>query len=742
MSIELTKNALSRVANNDTSFKPVLQLLEVRKVVTEKGERTRSEHGNIQFFVTMSEKFFSYTMNTKNDIDQTRTLVPLQKYAIVRLNEFVCNELDNKKAIILIRLDVLSDGVKTIGNPTALGQGNENVGSMANGATGPVRKNGGPYQQAPSNAKPPQNEKAQNNTFQYTSNSSNNNKVNYQPVSSLNPYQTSWRIKVRVTAKDLVRPYKNDRGEGKVASLDLLDEMGGEIRATLFNDAVDKWYSIMNKNGVYYISRGKVTVAKKQFTHIANDYSIVLDANSDIQICADDKTIEGQKYRFTKIASIKDLNKTDFCDVIGVCERVSDVSVVHSNKSGKDTPKRTFVICDETGKIEVTLWGNAAEEYTENKLGHLTIVALKACRVNDFARSVKKLPSVAETTRLKQWLNTNKGDLSTIEMLTSLDGTQGGANSGNDRVNWNEVKQAQIGLSSDPKSKGEYFTLKGTITAISHSQEKPPWYKAAPGNDTKAKVTDDGRGTWYCAQNQKTYDRYEPRYLLRFCLTDWSGQTWTNAFNDQAEIVLNNVKAQEAEAMLNRGDGDAYEAVFRNACFKNKVFKIRARTDTYQDERRVKYDVVSVTPLDILLRKSSDGKKNEREKEEISCLDRLLVFSFFTYLKAIFFIEKKLNVSFNSSILFQSFNFPSVIQKNLFGTNFHKIARNVFWVLLPFKKNRFVSPMSKFHFNQKKNGFKSNPNCKLKQRTHSYYFIIQQSCHKTKSLFLKDQTDL
>ena len=47
---------------------------------------------------------------------------------------------------------------------------------------------------------------------------------NIFPINSLNPYQSRWTIRARVTAKPPMRTYSNSRGEGKVMSVDLLDE--------------------------------------------------------------------------------------------------------------------------------------------------------------------------------------------------------------------------------------------------------------------------------------------------------------------------------------------------------------------------------------------------------------------------------------------------------------------------------------------------------------------------------------
>lgn len=44
------------------------------------------------------------------------------------------------------------------------------------------------------------------------------------PLVSLNPYQGSWTIRVRVTSKGSMRTYKNARGEGCVFNVELTDE--------------------------------------------------------------------------------------------------------------------------------------------------------------------------------------------------------------------------------------------------------------------------------------------------------------------------------------------------------------------------------------------------------------------------------------------------------------------------------------------------------------------------------------
>ncbi|KAF3527378.1 hypothetical protein DY000_02041492 [Brassica cretica] len=66
------------------------------------------------------------------------------------------------------------------------------------------------------------------------------------PLLSLNPYQGSWIIKVRVTNKGVLRTYKIARGEGCVFNVELTDE-GTEIQEPMFNAAARKSYDTFHK---------------------------------------------------------------------------------------------------------------------------------------------------------------------------------------------------------------------------------------------------------------------------------------------------------------------------------------------------------------------------------------------------------------------------------------------------------------------------------------------------------------
>ncbi|CAM9765032.1 unnamed protein product, partial [Phaeothamnion confervicola] len=113
----------------------------------------------------------------------------------------------------------------------------------------------------------------------------------FTPISQVNPYQNRWTIKARVTSKGDIRAWSNQRGEGQLFSIEMLDEAGGEIRATFFRDAVDKYYNMIEQGRVYTFSGGQVKVANKQYSSVNNEYEIAFSSNAEIQPVADDPSI-------------------------------------------------------------------------------------------------------------------------------------------------------------------------------------------------------------------------------------------------------------------------------------------------------------------------------------------------------------------------------------------------------------------------------------------------------------------
>jgi len=616
----LTRGAVQQMMNNNTGIQPHLQILDVKKIVTGgQGERCR---------LVLSDGDYYIQGMLASQCTQLMSSGALCKYAVIQILEFVCNNVSGKKICVVINCNVVGQQNQAIGSPKNIasnGPSNSFSGNQGNANRPPAPQNQQAFHQRNLNQNNQgfggNNNYGQNQQNRYNQGSGNQqrfggggggyrpqgNDQNIQPVSSLNPYQSSWRIKVRVTKKDTMRHYHNQKGDGKLFGLDLLDKEGTEIRAVCFNETADKFYGVFEKDKVYLISRGSVRLARKGFSHITNDYSITLNNDSEV-VQVEDHEILSQKYNFVAIANIEQVEPKQFVDVIGVVTEVGPMSTIMSNKSQKEIKRRNLKIVDQTAKIEVTLWSEDAENFDEHKLAANTVVAFKGAKVSDFGgRSLSAAglidvnPDRQEANSLMQWIQQCGGNVADQD-IRSLSMGRDGVSGNAPRRTLAEVKEMKLGEdleSQHDKKKADYFTVVATITTISHSQDKKPWYEANPdlNCDAKnAKVQSMGDGTWRCDKNGKVYNSYIPRYILRFCATDFSGNIWMTSFNEVAEKILR-VPATEAEKMLST-DPEQYDRIFKEATFKKYVFKCKAFSDYYEDSARVRYDCIGVQLAD------------------------------------------------------------------------------------------------------------------------------------------------
>ena len=91
-------------------------------------------------------------------------------------------------------------------------------------------------------------------------------------------------LKEKVTNKGEIRTWSNSRGDGKLFSMDLMDD-SGEIRATAFNAECDKFYNMIETNKVYYISGANLKSANKQYASIKNDYEMSFNSRTQVTPC-------------------------------------------------------------------------------------------------------------------------------------------------------------------------------------------------------------------------------------------------------------------------------------------------------------------------------------------------------------------------------------------------------------------------------------------------------------------------
>ena len=117
-----------------------------------------------------------------------------------------------------------------------------------------------------------------------------------------------------------MKQWNNSRGSGCLFSIDLLDQHGGEIRATFFKDAAEKFFSVIEEDKCYFFSGGRLKVANKQYTSIKNNYECTFDANSNISPAAEDPNAKiNLQFDFVEIGKLEEVAADSTVDIIGVC---------------------------------------------------------------------------------------------------------------------------------------------------------------------------------------------------------------------------------------------------------------------------------------------------------------------------------------------------------------------------------------------------------------------------------------
>ncbi|CAN1312160.1 Replication protein A 70 kDa DNA-binding subunit B [Linum perenne] len=428
------------------------------------------------------------------------------------------------------------------------------------------------------------------------------------PLVSLNPYQGNWTIKVRVTSKGNMRTYKNMRGEGCVFNVELTDEDGTQIQATMFNEAAKKFFERFQLGKVYYISKGSLRVANKQYKTVENDYEMTLNENSEVEEVANESAmIPATKFNFVPIDNLGPyVNSKDLVDVIGVVQSVSPTLSIRRKSDNEQIPKRDVTIVDESKKtVVVSLWNELATGAGQELLDiaeQSPVVAIKALRVGDFqgvslstvGKSMLQVnPDTPESKKLRSWYESDGKDSSVSPVGSGLSPSMknGGRSMYADRVPLSRIVNDQsLGDDKQPA----FFNIRGYVSFIKPDQTM--WYRAC--KTCNKKVTDGMGGGYWCEGCQKNDSECSLRYILALKVTDASGEGWVSAFNDEAEKILGS-SADELNQLRSQDDTSSYNSKLKAATWNPHLFRVSVTQNEYNHEKRQRITVKAVSSIDF-----------------------------------------------------------------------------------------------------------------------------------------------
>lgn len=121
--------------------------------------------------------------------------------------------------------------------------------------------------------------------------------------------------------------------------------------------------------------------ANKRFNSTGHPYELSLNQHCEIEHCNDRKIeVAPLKFNVVPLADIK-MHANECIDVLGVIDKVDDVTTVNS-KDGRTLHRRNISIIDDSASVvQLTLWEDDAHNFSYS-VGE--VVGLKGASVREF----------------------------------------------------------------------------------------------------------------------------------------------------------------------------------------------------------------------------------------------------------------------------------------------------------------------------------------------------------------------
>jgi len=438
----------------------------------------------------------------------------------------------------------------------------------------------------------------------------------FLPIAELSAYQTKWVIKARVTNKAPLRNFSKGNGEGKVFHVELLDAAGGEIRASFFNQAADKFFDILDKGKCFTFSRGSIRVANKQYNPCNHRYELTFDKDAQVEAASDDSSIKDVNFSFVTLRTVQTRNLPCTVDLCGVVTSFKPQLSVNS-KSGEELVKREITIADDTAtSMTVTLWADRAKQEDKVFEGN-PVISLKSVSVKEWkeTRAGSLLQhggmvfnqDAPEAKRVQQWWSQggSSQELKNLSLLVG-GGEAGGQGRNATQTSLTGVRLAAERLGNEP----ELFNVVARLALVQtrkQGEPQPLHYMACQekregreGRTFPCQKRVDASG--FCVACNRV-GKVAARVNVRCRFADYEDQAWLTSFHEAAVKILgmsaDEIRALElAAAEKGEAGREELEAQIRKRYFDKPMnITVRAKMDTYNGEARANVTVIDARPV-------------------------------------------------------------------------------------------------------------------------------------------------
>ncbi|CAF1163449.1 unnamed protein product [Adineta ricciae] len=606
---QLATGALLRYLHGNTEEKAILQVVGI-KTIDSKTDDPPTGTKRYRLMLSDGKSTFSSCMlgTQMNHLIDNHSL---KENSIIRIQRVMVNTIDKRTGRVMLmiyELEVVESDSKRIGDPVALplsdiinSGSSSNLSATASNRSAPATTAAPPsttnVTHQGSTTLDDRNTPKKTTSDSTCATSKGNNAIDKERITNidkLNPYMNKWTIKARVSSKTQIRTYENPRGPGKLFSCDFVDQ-SGEIRATAFNVECDKIYPLLEVGKVYYIARASLKPVNRQYNKLNNDFEMTFNYDTCIEACdaGEGDNIPQIQFNFIPISEVANRAANSVCDVIGVVKSTSDIQTIMGKTSQKEFHKRDILLVDENASITATLWAKQAEEFDGSS--H-PVIAFKGIKVGDYnGRTLSSVnstlicqdpPETSRTMELRVWFD-REGKTMDLPDLSK------GSDVANRQAPFKTLAQI-IAEGLGRGDKPDYINVKALLTII---KKDSAVYMMCPEKGCGKKVVDENNGMYRCEKCNKNYTNFEWAYMLSAEISDATGSQWINIFCHEAEALLGISAKKFGSYRMNQNES-IIDDVVNKAMKHERVFKLRAKVDQFNEERKVRFTCIHVSDVD------------------------------------------------------------------------------------------------------------------------------------------------
>ena len=426
----------------------------------------------------------------------------------------------------------------------------------------------------------------------------------YDEISFLTIYKSDFVIQARVLKKDPIRTYKNQRGDGHILSVMIMDNSGSPkniIKGTFFNELALKFNEILEESKVFVFSGGEIKPKNARFNTTKHDCEITFNRNTQITQQADDEsaTIAQQSYHFELLPSIERYEKYHELDVLVIVKGIGAIEEINL-KAGGTRSKRVASVYDESGLcVELTLWGDIKGVHL---LQEGQIVAIRSVIVNEWkGKCLSSRTSTVITTDFPK-------DLQRYQSLSNFQKDGGHVQSlkeeSGDTVQHkvrhlkslkeieNEAEANFANMYDDDRKKPIYFN---TMATVSYIPQNNIYYNACPTEKCAKKLLKEDDDQWRCQKCDGVFEKPQPRFIGKVKIMDHTGMNYCTINSEKVGKIVLGKSAEEIREMTegDMGDETMLQGYLKGRCFNDYYFTVMAKQESWQGEYSIKLYLIN-----------------------------------------------------------------------------------------------------------------------------------------------------